>query len=95
LFKEDKEATALPQHQPWDHEIPLKLGAEPVYAPIYPLLEKELATLHEYLAENQKKGFIRPTVADAGYPILFVPKLGGKLQLYIDYQQLNEITIKN
>jgi hypothetical protein len=95
LFKEDKEATALPQYQPWDHEIPLKPDAEPVYTPIYPLSEKELAALQEYLVENQKKGFIQPIVKDAGYPILFVPKPGGKLRLYVDYQRLNEITIKN
>jgi hypothetical protein len=52
---------------------------KPIYRLIYSLLEKELAVLRDYLKENQKKGFIRPSVADAGYPILFIPKSGEKL----------------
>jgi Reverse transcriptase (RNA-dependent DNA polymerase) len=95
LFEDDTGLTALPQHQPWDHEIPLKPGTKPTYGPIYSLSEKELAALREYLEENQKKGFIRPSVADAGYLILFVPKPGGKLRLCVDYRRLNEIIIKN
>jgi hypothetical protein len=35
--------------------ITLELGKEPTSAPIYALSEKELATLREYLAENEKK----------------------------------------
>ena len=31
----------------------------------------------------------------AGYPILFVFKKNKKLRLYINYRQLNNITIKN
>jgi hypothetical protein len=68
---------------------------KPIYRLIYSLLEKELAALRDYLKENQKKGFIRPSVADASYPILFMPKLEGKLQLYVDYHRLNEIIVKN
>jgi hypothetical protein len=65
------------------------------YGLIYSLSEKELAALREYLKENQKKGFIRSLVTDTGYPILFIPKSGGKLRLYIDYRRLNEIIVKN
>jgi hypothetical protein len=68
---------------------------KPMYGPIYSLLEKELAILRDYLKENQKKGFIRPLIADTGYLILFVPKSGGKLRLYVDYHRLNEIIVKN
>ena len=42
-----------------------------------------------------KKGYIRPSQLLIGYPILFIPKGNGKLRLYIDYKQLNNITIKN
>jgi hypothetical protein len=68
---------------------------KPTYRLIYSLLEKELVVLRDYLEENQKKGFIRPLVANVSYPILFIPKPGGKLRLYIDYRRLNEITVKN
>jgi hypothetical protein len=59
------------------------------------LLKKELAALREYLKKNQKKGFIRPSVTNANYPILFILKPGGKLQLCVNYRHLNEIIIKN
>ena len=58
LFVEEITAKALPKHQPWDHEIKLKPGKEPIFRPIYILLEKELGILHEYIDENLKKGFI-------------------------------------
>jgi hypothetical protein len=68
---------------------------KPTYELIYSLLEKELIALREYLKENQKKGFIRPSIINADYPILFILKPRGKLRLYVDYRHLNEIIIKN
>jgi hypothetical protein len=57
--------------------------------------EKELASIREYIDVNIKKKFIRPSESLAGYPIIFVPKKNGKLRLCVDYQKLNDITIKN
>jgi hypothetical protein len=68
---------------------------KPTYRLIYSLLKKELIALREYLKKNQKKGFIRPLIANASYSILFILKSGGKLRLYVDYHHLNEIIIKN
>ena len=51
--------------------------------------------LRKYLEENQRKGFIRESQSLAGYPILFISKKDGSLQLCVDYQELNNITIKN
>jgi hypothetical protein len=62
---------------------------------IYSLSEKELTVLREYINENLKKGYIRPSISLARYPVLFVPKPNGKLRIYVDYRQLNAITIKN
>jgi hypothetical protein len=62
---------------------------------IYPLSQKELAVLEEYIKENLKKGNIEYSKSSAGYPILFVPKKGGELRIYVDYRQLNDITIKD
>jgi hypothetical protein len=62
---------------------------------IYSLSEKELQVLREYINENLKKKYIRPLTLLARYPVLFVPKLNGKLRIYIDYRQLNAIIIKN
>jgi hypothetical protein len=59
------------------------------------LLPIQIKVLQDYIKENLKKGFIRKSTLPAGYPILFAPKKDRKLQLYIDYRQLNSITIKN
>ena len=74
LFRDNKTATALPQHKPWDHEIKLQEGKTPTFRPIYGLLEQELTVLREYLDENLKKGFIRRSELPTGHPILFVLK---------------------
>ncbi|TMD69294.1 MAG: DDE-type integrase/transposase/recombinase [Chloroflexi bacterium] len=95
LFEKETGSSALPAHQPWDHEIPLMEGKQPTFGPIYSCSEKELEALREYLRENLEKGFIRPSTSPAEYPILFVPKKNGKLRLCVDYRQLNSITIKN
>jgi hypothetical protein len=59
------------------------------------MLEKELEELRKYLKENLNKGFIRELESLAGFPVLFVLKKDGKLQPCINYQKLNNITIKN
>ena len=55
----------------------------------------ELAELKKQLAELLEKGFIRPSVSPWGAPILFVRKKDGSMRLCIDYQKLNQVTIKN
>jgi hypothetical protein len=59
------------------------------------LSEKELQVLREYINENLKKRYIRFSTLPARYPVLFVPKSNGKLQICVDYRQLNAITVKN
>ena len=94
MFKEEAHEK-LPEHLDWDHKIPIEEGKKPTYGPIYALSETELKALREYLDENLKKRFIQPTTSPAGYPILFVPKKDEKLQLCVNYRQLNAITVKN
>ncbi len=66
-----------------------------MFESIYILSEKKLLTLCKYLAENEKKKFIRKFQLRAEYSILFIFKKDGELRLYIDYRKLNNITIKN
>jgi hypothetical protein len=95
LFKEELGIEALPQHGPWDHDIPLEEGKEPPFSPIYQMSEADLGTLREYIDENLAKGFIRPSTSPAGSPVLFVPKKDGKKRLCVDYRKLNAITVKD
>ena len=94
MFKETVITTLL-EHQEWDHKILLEDRKKLTHSPIYTLSVKELEALRDYLDKNLVKEFIRPSTLLAGYPILFVPKKDGKLQLCVDYQRLNVIMVKN
>jgi RNase H-like domain found in reverse transcriptase/Reverse transcriptase (RNA-dependent DNA polymerase)/Integrase zinc binding domain/Chromo (CHRromatin Organisation MOdifier) domain len=86
----------LPQRTAFDHEIKLKEGAKLRYHKAYHLGPRQDKALREYIDENLPKGFIRESMSEAAYPILFVPKKGTTdLRLVVDYRQLNEETIKN
>jgi len=74
----EEEAT-LPEHQPWDHEINLKEGAQLKTGPIYKMSNRELQAAKEYIDKNLRRKFIRPSFSKFGSPILFVPKKNGEL----------------
>ena len=56
---------------------------------------EELEEVKHYLIENLNKGFIEPSQAPFTVPILFVYKADSYLRLYIDFQNLNQITRKD
>jgi hypothetical protein len=41
--------------------------------------------MREYLVENLKKGFIKPSNAAYSSPVLFIKKKDRSLRFYIDY----------
>ena len=61
----------------------------------YKMAPTELRELSNQLQELLDKGFIRPSVSPWGVLVLFIKKKDGSLRLCIDYQMLNQITIKN
>jgi len=88
-------ADKLPPHRLTDCKIVLQKDATLHYGPIYPITEEETQVLKEYIEENLKKGFIRPSESPAGYPVLFQKKKDGTLRLCIDYKKLNAVTVRN
>ncbi|GKD77442.1 putative reverse transcriptase domain-containing protein, partial [Tanacetum coccineum] len=85
----------LPPIQEIEFWIELTLGATPVAKSPYRLTPSELEELSGQLKELQDKGFIRPSSSPWGAPVLFVKKKDGSFRMYIDYKELNKLTIKN
>ena len=89
-------AFELPKHTGInDPTIKLVNGQQPSYEPIYSLGPVKLETLKTYIKTNLGKEFIRPSKFPASAPILFNRKLDGSFRLCVDYQGLNNLTIKN
>ncbi|KAG0153116.1 hypothetical protein PDIDSM_2075 [Penicillium digitatum] len=55
----------------------------------------ELEVLKDWIEDNLRKGFIRPSSSPAASPVLFVKKPGGGLRFCVDYRALNAITVKD
>ena len=78
-----------------EHTIKLEESKQPSFGLIYSLGPVELETLKTYIETNLANSFIRPFKSPAGVPILFDRKPDRSLSLCMDYQGLNNITIKN
>ena len=78
-----------------NHAIELINSQQPPYGPIYSLRLVELETLKAYIEINLANGLIRPSKSPAGAPILFDQKSDSSFWLCVDYQSLNNLTIKN
>ena len=88
-------ASELPKHIGMnDHAKKLIDGLQPPYGPIYSLRPVELEILKAHIEINLANRFIRPSKSPVGVPILFDRKSDGSFQLCIDYQDLNNLTIK-
>lgn len=61
----------------------------------YKMDPRKLTELKVKLQELLDKEFIRPSNSAWGALILFVKKKDDTLRLYIDYRQLNKVTMKN
>ncbi|GJS78239.1 putative reverse transcriptase domain-containing protein [Tanacetum coccineum] len=61
----------------------------------YRLAPSEMKELSDQLQEFSDKGFIKPSSSPWGAPVLFVKKKDGSFQMYIDYRDLNKLTVKN
>ena len=78
-----------------DHTIKLVDDWQPLYDPIFSLGPVKLEILKAYINNNLANSFIRLFKSPARASILFDKKLNGSLRLYVDYQGLNNLIIKN
>jgi len=57
---------------------------------VYPLLREEREEVREFIQEQLRKGYIRPSKSPQIAPVFFVGKKDGKKQMVQDYRYLNE-----
>ncbi|GJT90120.1 putative reverse transcriptase domain-containing protein [Tanacetum coccineum] len=93
VFPED--LPGIPPTRQVEFRIDLVPGATPVARAPYRLAPSEMKELAEQLQELTDKGFIRPSSSPWGAPVLFVKKKDGSFRIYIDYKELNKLTVKN
>src|SRR5258707_2950478 len=88
VFSGEKANTLAP-HRLYDLKINLEEGAKPFHRPIYSLSPLELTALREFLEENVRNAFIRPSKSPWGSPVLFIKKKDGSLHLCVNFCTLN------
>ncbi len=89
-------AVELPENTGMNkHAIEVIEGKQPPYGPIYTLSPVELETLKTYIEIYLKMDFIQPSKFPARAPIFFDKKPDGSLCLFVNYQDLNNLMIKN
>ncbi|KAI3443818.1 hypothetical protein Pfo_000483 [Paulownia fortunei] len=85
----------LPPNREIEFVIDVMPGTTSISKAPYRMAPTKLKELKVQLQELLDKGFIRPSYSPWGAPVLFVKKKDGILRLFIDYRELNKITVKN
>ena len=62
---------------------------------VYLLSREEKGEVHEFIKEQLRKGYIRPSKLPQTAPVFFIEKKDRKKRMVQDYQYHNEWTIKN
>ena len=85
----------LPPRREVDYAIEVEKGAKPSALAPYRMAPPELEELQRQLKDLLDAGYIRPSKAPFGAPVLFQKKKDGSLLMCLDYRALNKINIKN
>jgi len=85
----------MPTRKLWDYTIDMKEGLVPRKGKMYPLSREELEEVSEFISEQLRKGYIRPSKSPQMALVFFIGKNDGKKQMVQDYRYLNEWMVKN
>ena len=85
----------LPPYRDVDFTIKLHPSMTPISMSLHRMTPVELYELKVQLLDLLDSGFIRLSTSPWGAPVLFSKKKDRTLRLFIDYQRLNKVTIKN
>jgi len=89
------ESERMPTRKVWDYTIDLKETFKPWKGRIYPLSKNEREEVQNFVEDQLRKGYIRPSKSPQTSPVFFVGKKDGSKQMVMDYCNLNNQTVKN
>jgi len=92
---EKVELERMPKRKIWDHAIDLKETFKPQKRRIYPLSKNEREEDQNFVEDQLRKRYIRPSKSPQTSPVFFVGKKDGSKRMVMDYCNLNDQTIKN
>jgi len=79
----------------WDHAIDLKETFKPWKGRIYPLSKNKREEVQNFVEDQLRKRYIRPSKSPQMLPVFFVGKKDRSKQMVMDYRNLNNQTVKN
>jgi len=79
----------------WDHTIDLKEMFKPRKGNIYPLSKNEREKVQNFMEDQLRKEYIRPSKSPQTSPVFFVGRKDSSKRMVMDYCNLNSQTIKN
>jgi len=78
----------------WDHAINLKETFKPRKGRIYPLSKNEREEVQNFVEDQLRKRYIRPSKSPQTSPVFFVGKKDRSKWIVMDYCNLNNQTVK-
>jgi len=85
----------MPTRKVWDHAIDLKEIFKPQKGRIYSLSKNVREEVQNFVEDQLRKGYIRPSKSPQMSPVFFIGKKDGSKRMVIDYCNLNDQTVKN
>ena len=89
------ESERMPTRKVWNHAIDLKEMFKPQKGRIYPLSKNKREEVQNFVEDQLRKGYIRPSKFPQMSPVFFVGKKDRSKQMVMDYHNLNDQTVKN
>ena len=95
VFKRREKMTVPPYRAGIDLGIDLEEGKTVSIKKIDPLTYDIGEEIYRYINQNEDRGWIRRVELGSALPIMFVKIKDGELRLCADYEEHNEVTIKD
>jgi len=89
------ESERMPTRKTWDHTIDLKEMFKSRKGRIYPLSRNKREEVQNFVEDQLRKGYIRPSKSSQISPVFFASKKDRGKRMVMDYCNLNNQMVKN